>query len=140
MVGRLDTGCTSGGICRVRELIADHAPEAAYDFRTRFNISIFEIGKTISWLETILLVAVLMRDTSSWLHTAHAKWDYPVSREWIAQAHTFDLLAAINSKKKAKPYPAPWPDPNLSKIGSGTKNSRARELLARMNPKETNGE
>lgn len=62
-------------------------------------------------------------------------WKYPVSREWIVAAHTFDLQAQVNSKKKPKSYPAPWPDTNTTKIGSGKKSDKVRETLARMNPK-----
>jgi hypothetical protein len=63
-------------------------------------------------------------------------WKYPVSREWIVAAHTFDLHAQVNSKKKPKPYPAPWPDTNVKKIGSGKANgNKVREFLERMNPK-----
>lgn len=67
-----------------------------------------------------------------------AKWDYPVSREWIVQAHSFDLLAQVNSgKKKPKPYPAPWPDPSVNRIGDNEQRSDAdvRRLLKLMNPR-----
>lgn len=66
-----------------------------------------------------------------------SKWNYPVSREWIVGAHTFDLLANVNSgKKKPKPYPSPWPDPSINRIGSAKKRSDAdvRRLLKMMNP------
>lgn len=131
----MDSGRTSGGILRLREIISDHSPELAYDFRHRFNLSIFDIGGSVTWLEAVLLVSVLMRDTSSWIQSAMAEWDYPVSREWIVSAHTYDLLAAVNTKKKPKPYPAPWPDTSTKKIGSNKPTVNAREFLERMNPK-----
>ncbi len=92
----------------------------------------------MSWLEAVLLVNVVARDSSSWLFARMNDWKYPVSREWIVAAHTYDLLYAINSKKKPKPYPAPWPDPDKKKIGSNTPQPRevVRKLLERMNPKE----
>ncbi len=82
-----------------------------------------------------------MRDPSSWLHAAEAKWKYPVSREWIAMIHNYDLHAAINSKNKAKPYPAPWPADNSNKLGSNKRQAKAHVLknLERMNPKENDG-
>jgi hypothetical protein len=99
---------------------------------------VFDIGGSITWLEAVLLVNVVARDPESWLYARMNDWKYPVSREWIVQAHTYDLLYAVNSKKKPKPYPAPWPDPNKKTIGSGRKQSSdiVRKLLERMNPKE----
>jgi hypothetical protein len=98
----------------------------------------FDIGETITYFEAVLLVNVLIRETDSWLQARMNDWSYPVSREWIVAAHTFDLITAVNSKKKAKPYPAPWPDVNVKKIGSGKKqrSDNVRNLLERMNPKE----
>lgn len=91
----------------------------------------------MTWLEAILLVSILLQDTNSWVQASKSEWGFPVSREWIVQAHTFDLLATVNSgKKKPKPYPAPWPDPSVNKIGSSKKRSDAdvRRLLKMMNP------
>jgi hypothetical protein len=91
----------------------------------------------VTWLEAILLVSILLQDTNSWAQAAKSEWDYPVSRQWIVQAYTFDLLATVNGgKKKPKPYPAPWPDPSVNKIGSTKKRSDAdvRRLLKMMNP------
>jgi hypothetical protein len=87
---------------------------------------VFDIGGSITWLEAVLLVNVVARDPESWLYARMNDWKYPVSREWIVQAHTYDLLYAVNSKKKPKP------------IGSGRKQSSdiVRKLLERMNPKE----
>lgn len=84
----------------------------------------------------MLLVSVLLRDTSSWTQASIAEWDYPVTREWIVGAHTYDLLAAVNTKKRPKPYPAPWPDTSTKKIGSNKPNVNVRKYLERMNPKE----
>lgn len=139
MARRLDNRCATGGILRLRELISEHPAELAYDFRTRFNLSIYDIGESVSWSEAILLISVLMRDTDSWLQSAVSGWKFPVSRQWIVTAHLWDLLANINSKKKPKPYPTPWPDADTKKIGGTTKpqqSSKVRALLERMNPKE----
>jgi hypothetical protein len=68
-----------------------------------------------------------------------SEWKYPVSREWIVLSHVFDLLANVNSgKKKPKPYPAPWPEVGVNKLGGKTKQDRKTviERLRMMNPKE----
>ena len=136
----MDSRCLSGGICKLRELIDEHTAELAYDFRSRFQLSIFDIGKTYTWLEAILLVSMLVRETDSWTQAAMAKWDYPVNRNWIVASHTFDLLAAVNSKKKPKPYPTPWLVENTSKIGKRRQDrDKVIELLNRMNQKESDG-
>lgn len=82
-----------------------------------------------------------MRDPSSWLNTAVQDWKFPVSREWIVAAHSYDLLHAINSKKTPKPYPTPWLAENTSRIGSKKRQltSDVLDKLERMNPKENDG-
>lgn len=64
-----------------------------------------------------------------------AGWDYPVSREWMALAHLYDLQQYINvdPKKRAevKPYPRPYRDPNSTQRGR-TDKSRA-EVIAILN-------
>ena len=138
MAHRLDSGRERGGICKLRELIEEHPAEIAYDFRERFNISYLEIGRTVTWKESVLLVAILMRDTHSWTQAAHSGWTYPVSREWIVGAHTYDLHAAVNSKRKPKPYPNPFPSKDVTKTGKTTLSfEEAKAVLDRMNPKES---
>lgn len=130
---------SSGGILRLLELVEAHPAEIAYDFRSRFNLSYTDIGVKVGWLEAVYLVAVLMKDPSSWLQAAVSEWEFPVSREWIVAVQTFDLHAAVNSKKP-KPYPTPWPNANTKKLGS--KNQSRNDVLTaleRMNPKENDG-
>lgn len=68
-----------------------------------------------------------------------SKWEYPVSREWMVLSHVFDLLAAVNSKKKPKPYPTPWPADNSARIGKKRQDrDKVIELLNRMNQRDTN--
>jgi len=135
----LDSGGRHGGSIKLLELIEEHPAELAYDFRNRFNLSIDDIGDTVSLREAVLLVAVLLRDTSSWLQAAKNEWQYPVSREWLAQAHTFDLLAMANSGKgkKPKPYPTPFPNKNVTKTGKTSRSfDEVKKILEWMNPKE----
>lgn len=117
--------------------MATHPAEFAYDFRSRFNLSLFDIGYQVTYLEAIYLVSILWRDTSSWLQAANANWEYPVSREWIVAAHTYDLHALVNSgKKKPKPHPTPWLPNGVQKIGNKKQTrSAVIERLRLMNPK-----
>lgn len=78
---------------------------------------------------------------TSWLNAAVEDWKYPVSREWLVMAHSYDLQQALNTKKgsKPKPYPTPWPDANTQKIGSKKLQRRVdvEAALKRMNPKDS---
>lgn len=135
----MDTGCTCGGIVKLRELVEEHPAELAYDFRHRFGLSYQDIGEDVSFLEAALLVSVLMRSPDSWLQASVSEWEYPVSREWIVASHTYDLTAMANSGKGKKPKPYPNPFPNKAKVRSGKTDrspAEVRALLRKMNPKE----
>lgn len=140
MVVRLDAGSIGGGSVQLLELIEEHPAELAFDFRSRFGLSIESIGTTVSLRECLLLLNVLLRDPTSWLQAARNGWEYPVSREWIVGSHTYDLLAAVNSGKgkKPKPYPNPFPNKNVTRLGNTEKSvDEVRAILDWMNPKET---
>lgn len=135
----MDSGSGSGGIAKLRELIAEHPAELAYDLRERFGLSMFDVGGAVTYGEAVMLVAVLMRDPSSWTCAATSGWNFPVSREWIVAAHTYDLHALANSSKgkKPKPYPTPFPNRDVKKVGRTDRSpDEVRGLLARMNPKD----
>jgi hypothetical protein len=84
-----------------------------------------------------MLVAVLLQDTGSWLQAKMSGWEYPVSREWIALSHLYDLTARVNAKSKPKPYPNPFPSKDKKRIGKTTKSfDQVRSILDWMNPKE----
>lgn len=114
-----------------------HQKEIAHDFRSHYQISFFEIGKSVSWAESVLLTASLLNDPTSHLQAAVNKWKHPVSYEWIVLTHLFDLLAMANSKKKPKAYPTPWPEKGKTRLGSKNK-TRADVIAAlrKMNPKD----
>jgi hypothetical protein len=131
----LDTGRTLGGICKLRELIEEHPRELAFDFRNKFGLSYLEIGFSVTYLEAVYLVSALMTEPDSHLQAVANEWNHPVSREWIVLTHVYDLLAAVNSKRP-KPYPTPWPNPNVAKIRP-KQNLDPKEVLRnleRMNP------
>ena len=135
----MDTGRTRGGSVKLLELIEEHPAELAYDFRSRFGLSIDSIGDGVTYREALLLVSVLVRDPSSWTQAAWSGWEYPVTREWIVASHTYDLHASINTGKgkKPKPYPNPFPEKGLTRTGKTSRPAgEVIDLLARMNPKE----
>lgn len=126
------SGCTTGGILWLFELIEEHRPEFAFDFRSRFNLSIEDIGKTYTYHEAFLLTIVLMRDSTSWVQAAVNNWKFPASMEWIMQVQQFDAFVAVNSKNP-KPTPMPWQAP----IRSGKpalSDEKVREILNAMRP------
>jgi hypothetical protein len=95
-----------------------------------------DLGTTVPWDEVVYLVAVLLRDPTSWLQTSVNKWDHPITYDWAAQVATYDLLAQVHSKRKPKPYPRPWKNANNTRKGTVRKD--ARELLAKAKQGEMN--
>jgi hypothetical protein len=85
---------------------------------------------SVSWGEIVHLISVLLRDPSSWLQVSVNKWHHPVSFEWVAMAAQYDLHAQVNSRRKPKPYPRPWPDSNAGNR-KGQARADARDILAR---------
>ena len=136
----MDAEGTTGGILKLRELIEEHTPEVAFDFRNKFGISYEEIGNSVSWLEAIYLVSVLPRDVSSCLYASQNEWTFAVSREWLVLKDTYELNAAIATRKVPKPYPGPWQAKNENKLGaSNQRRDDVLKKLTQMNPKENDG-
>lgn len=134
----MDARCTSGGICKLRELIDEHPAELAYDFRSKFGLSYQQIGFEINLLEACLLVAMLLRDPSSWLQAKVNDWKFPVTPEWMITANLLDVTVAVNSKGKPKPMERPWPSTDINRIGGNTKHdqNKIREVLDSLRIKE----
>lgn len=138
----MDPGGWRGGSIKVLEYLQDHPQELAYDFRHKFQVSIDDVGGTVSLREAALLISMLLHETDSWFQATLSEWKYPVTREWIVAAHTYDLIATVNSKKTPKPYPTPWLPDNVKRVGGKSKNLSNAEVLRRldiMNAKENNG-
>lgn len=136
----MDSGGRRGGTIKVLDYVQDHPIELAYDFRHKFNLSIEDIGGTVTLYEAVLLIASLLQQTDSQLQAVVNDWDYAVSREWILLRDIYDAFAQANFKKPT-PYPTPWLSENTKKIGGKSKQSKA-DVLARlnqMNPEEDNG-
>lgn len=107
----------------------DNETAVVYDFRSRFGLGLTDVHEKIGWRETCLLVSALMGDPSSFLQASARGWSHPISYEWPVVAATYDLLAQVNSKRKPKPYPRPWPKDSQSKKGTARKDGR--DILAR---------
>ena len=136
----MGSGSEPGGIFQLFELIEEHPAEFAYDFRSRFNLGVADIGNKITWLEALQLTSVLLRDPSSWLQAAFSQWRYPVSHEWMLLANIFDLHVKVNSKNPPKPYTRPWPEQGAERSGKpAVPESRVREVLNAMRPEENDG-
>jgi len=110
----------------LRQLVEEHEAELVYDLR-KLGIDPGEVDVD----ELILLVDVLLRDPTSWLHASVAKWKHPISYEWTVLVSVYELLAQVNTRKgrKAPRFPKPWPDPNVKTKGKTRKD--AREILKR---------
>lgn len=113
----MDGWHTRGGILAVCEILADYKAAFVYDFRARFGLGLNDIGSTVSWEEIVYLVSILLADPTSWIQAAKNNWKHPIDYNWIIQASTYDLLAAVNSKRKPKPWPKPWSEPNRQTRG-----------------------
>jgi hypothetical protein len=132
----LDGWRSTGGIIAVLILLEDHKAAFVYEFRHRFSLGLRDLGATVPWDEVVYLVAVLLRDPTSWLQTSVNKWDHPITYDWAAQVATYDLLAQVHSKRKPKPYPRPWKSNGTDRKGTVRKD--ARELLAKARQGEMN--
>lgn len=137
----MDSGCISGGILKLRELISEHEPYLAYDFRHRFQLSVYDIGVKVSYREAIMLVNVLLADQSSWTFAHVNEWKFPASMEWIKLADLLDVQIMSKSKNKPKPSPRPWPDTSVNRVGDNSKRSQTEilQVLDAMRPKENDG-
>lgn len=110
-------------------LIEDHKAAFVYEFRHRFSLGLRDLGTSVPWDEVVYLVAVLLRDPTSWLQTSVNQWDHPITYDWAAQVATYDLLAQVHSKRKPKPYPRPWKQANAKRTGTARRD--AKQILAK---------
>ena len=115
----MDYWCYTGGIFRLRELIEEYKEAITADFRSHYNLSIFDAGKTYSYVEALYLTKALLKQSDSRLGAEMRGWEYPVSYESMVLMDLFDLLHIINSKKKPKPYKRPYSteDNNRTRMG-----------------------
>lgn len=95
-----------GGIWGLLGLIRSHRGAVEYDLRHRFQLSLRDVGQTISLSEVARLVTILQADPSSAIASKLAGWDYPISREALAILDLYDLTMRANAdpKKKVEPH------------------------------------
>lgn len=132
----MDSRCKPGGIFRLREIIENHPVAISADFRSHYNLSIFELGETYSYKEGIYLTAALFNNTESLLFVEYNDWEYPASQEFLALADLFDLTFSVNSKKRNQRYRRPFKvNDNSQKYGKTKKSKQdVEEILNKMNP------
>ncbi len=128
----------SGEIAALLRLIDDHAAAIEYDFRVRFGFPLRDVfAGDVTWREAWSLVAELRRDPTSHLAAELAGWDYPLSREGLTLADTYDAFVQANTDKKRrsmiKPYPRPFQpvERTKSKRPTVTQETVRRALAAR---------
>lgn len=152
MARRLATECYTGGIYWFRELEEKHTAALVADFRSHYNLSVFDIGINYTWREGIYLAYAILQDTTSLTFAAHNSWDYPASKEYLALLNLLDTLIQVNTdpkKSKFKPYTRPFDtkqqtqkntsndinDDNAVLGNTSLSREQAINLLNRMNPR-----
>ena len=98
----------AGGIPELARRLKKHERALAYDCRTILHVSLFDIELR----ELFLLLPMLVREPTGWLHAELANWDRPSTYEWAALADLLDVTMAANSRKRPKPVKRPWDKAN----------------------------
>ena len=80
----------------------------ARDFREKFGVSAFEIGKSLRWDEAFHLARSLFRDMSSWVFAVKSGWDRPVHPLEPVLSDQYDLSNQKFVKQRVNPYPRHW--------------------------------
>lgn len=76
----------------------------AADFRSFFGLSAYEVGKSLSYREAIMLTSELLRDPNSRLAAAARGWERPIG---FVENRLTDLTEVIinqNRKKNDAPF------------------------------------
>jgi hypothetical protein len=85
----------------------------------------------MTWGETLRLVQLLRKDTTSQVAAALEGWDFPIDRAALVAMDTFDLTLMANSdskKGRPKPHPGrPMPMDARSHRKMGNVGGRTRE-------------
>ena len=81
----------------------EHYPALAADLRSRFGISINDLGVAVSWREAIALVEVLSRDITTHLAASVSGWSHPMSR-----LEMFKQMQINSQLKDHDRLPWPW--------------------------------
>lgn len=100
-------GRFGGGICQLLDLIEEHRDALAYDWRTRFHLSLDATPEIMDWREAVGHARILRRDPSSQLVASLEGWDYPLERGGWMLADLIDIQGGKALGKKWKRYPRP---------------------------------
>ena len=102
-------GRERGGILGLLDLIEEHRAAIAYDFRSRFHLSLAAIPDDVGWDEALDLISVLRRDPGTAVAAAMEGWDYGISREAVILADIFEMEQATAGVKRPQQHPLkPW--------------------------------
>ena len=133
------------GSLTLLDLIEEHRSAFAYDWRTRFGLSVSSVGDAMTFGEAWLLTLELVRDPSSHVAAAVGGLTFPVSQEWLAIKVLVDNYVASKTQKRAKlqtlhdPTAAPprrWGSP-MSKDALRAVLDEQRSMPATDSPAET---
>lgn len=91
------------------EQIDEHRAAFAYDWRSRFGLSIDVVGDTMSWDEAVMLTRELLKDPSSHVTAAVNGWSYPWSAETFILADLFDAYVMVHTDRKHRGSPRARP-------------------------------
>jgi hypothetical protein len=105
-----------------------------YDFRTRFQFALEQVGVDMGWGEALRLIRILRADPSSMLAASVEGWDYPLSRGDAALMDLYDLQHASKSSKRPKPYPRPYRAEGKKERRGDAAGRNAAEVLALLRP------
>jgi len=125
-------GCAGRGITppilTLVGLFDEHPQAFAYDWRTRFGVSVTDVGTraAMTWGEAWHLAGALAGDPSSHVAAAVAGWTHPTDRPAMVLADLYDLLHRVHAKVPPKPYPRPW---STSESKRTTKPSIPQDLI-----------
>lgn len=101
-------GYSPGGIVELGRVLRDFRAELVFDLRTMCGVGLRDVTVPELWD----LVSMFLRDTRSWVFAGVNRWDYPVSRDYLAVAAVHDAVWLTNipskDRHKFKPYPRPF--------------------------------
>lgn len=119
-----------GGILTLLDFIDRHRGAFEHDWRARFGMPLSTIPESMDWGEAWRITQLLVRDPSSWVFTAIAGWQYPLTREGLNALDLYDLQHRSKAKRKPKPHPRPWDKPT-KQFGTAMSIENFKRLRAR---------
>lgn len=107
-------GGVAGGTFALSRLTVEHRGALVSDFRALYSVALDGVVGAELWH----LIQGLLSNPTSQFHAAMAGWKHPISFEGMAALDLYDLLyQSWKRKGRFKPYPRPWPDKNVKRLG-----------------------